>query len=150
MHNFCQGGESTSQEMCVSFLLYYPRIDVEMCLSMPIYNNIDRDYNKVFGKIQAMDFSRKSVRDDFVRKLNETYYTTMCIGRNLHPNVSDVNQTKNTSIRHTLRFPITCLYSNFRFRLYPSLVSCIYNDSITMHLPQSVFDLVNMIGENKV
>ena len=55
---------------------------------MPVYNNIDYDYTSVLKKIYAMDFSQKSVRDDFIQKLNDTRHTTMCIGQNLHPNVS--------------------------------------------------------------
>lgn len=32
-NSILQGGESTRQEMCVSFLMYYPSLDVGFCSS---------------------------------------------------------------------------------------------------------------------
>ena len=34
--NLYQGGESTRQEMCLSFLAYYPRTPMSACYSSPI------------------------------------------------------------------------------------------------------------------
>ena len=31
-----QGGQSTHDEMCLSFLAYYPRVDLSVCISQPI------------------------------------------------------------------------------------------------------------------
>ena len=34
-----QGGESTQDEMCVSFLMYYPAIDLGACSSQTTFNS---------------------------------------------------------------------------------------------------------------
>ena len=30
-----QGGEGTRDEMCLAFLLYYPKVDLTSCVSLP-------------------------------------------------------------------------------------------------------------------
>ena len=37
-----QGGPSTQDEMCLSFLAYYPSVDLSICSSLPLYNNFSR------------------------------------------------------------------------------------------------------------
>lgn len=31
----CQGGEGTHDEMCLTFLFYYPETDLSLCTTMP-------------------------------------------------------------------------------------------------------------------
>jgi len=32
---YSQGGESTSEEMCLSFIVYYPEVPINYCVSFP-------------------------------------------------------------------------------------------------------------------
>ncbi|KAK3088535.1 hypothetical protein FSP39_020262 [Pinctada imbricata] len=86
-----KGGLSTRDEMCLSFLYYYPRMDVEMCESLPIYDNINGDYRKVAQILDSMDFHNKTVVNMYLDKLNSSRYTALCRGRNLRPNESHGN-----------------------------------------------------------
>ena len=70
--------------------MYYPKMDLAYCMSTPIYTNIDSDYRKVFGKIQAMDWKNQSVVDNFIDKLNTTYYAAAYSVPNNPTNVSFV------------------------------------------------------------
>ena len=38
-HNSMQGGESTREEMCLTFLLYYPQVDLSLCISRPPFQS---------------------------------------------------------------------------------------------------------------
>lgn len=37
--SYMQGGESTQEEMCYAFLLYYPKVDLSFCYSQPPSNS---------------------------------------------------------------------------------------------------------------
>ncbi len=35
-----QGGESTLEEMCLAFPMYYPRIELNNCGSVPVFDRL--------------------------------------------------------------------------------------------------------------
>jgi hypothetical protein len=39
------GGESTQEEMCLSFPVYYPRMKLADCISFPLFDNLDQFIN---------------------------------------------------------------------------------------------------------
>ena len=79
---------ATTDEMCLAFILYYPRMDVDSCRSIPLYGNINSDYRKVETMIETADWDNKSVVHMFLAKLNTTNHAVQCQGARLHPNVS--------------------------------------------------------------
>ncbi|KAK3087968.1 hypothetical protein FSP39_012921 [Pinctada imbricata] len=80
------GGESTSQEMCLSFMFYYPRMVIDTCEAVPKFDNIDPDFTKMSKKLFHMDFTNKTVVDEYMHLLNTTRYLTYCAGATLQPN----------------------------------------------------------------
>ena len=40
---YCQGGASTNNEMCLSYIYVYPKIPLMACVSTPTYDTIDSE-----------------------------------------------------------------------------------------------------------
>ena len=77
-----QGGFSTAEEMCESFLFHYPRMELMNCLSKPLYDTFHSDSNPLkmvdtdlSGEFESMDWQNSSVVDLFKDSLAaSTYY----------------------------------------------------------------------------
>lgn len=65
-YHFClQGGYSTKQEMCLAFVLYYPRIQLAACYSMtPV-----KYFFETFGVRQFYDVDMDTVEKMFLSLL---------------------------------------------------------------------------------
>jgi hypothetical protein len=73
------GGLSTQDEMCLSFPMYYPRIDTENCFSSPTFNlfndfiekHVPNEYQQTFRDIKP-DRTAQSPLEDAMNLLNWT------------------------------------------------------------------------------
>ncbi|XP_033732845.1 DBH-like monooxygenase protein 1 [Pecten maximus] len=74
------GGLSTYEEMCLSFLLYYPRMDVEACWSVPLYQTVHNDTHLAQEQMYKWDWSKPEVRRKFDVVMNETLYRHSSFG----------------------------------------------------------------------
>lgn len=75
------GGLSSREEMCLSFLLYYPRKPLTACLSRLDYK-IPNQFagRKVFDIIRHLDWTKKDVRDAFAKDIEESNIYSSCHG----------------------------------------------------------------------
>ncbi|KAK0041049.1 DBH-like monooxygenase protein 1 [Biomphalaria pfeifferi] len=67
------GGLKTSYEMCLAFLLYYPRIDMTRCLSRTQYPAQD-----MYSTIQSYDWTNPLVRQQFIKTTEDSDVLDMC------------------------------------------------------------------------
>ena len=57
-----KGGLSTKEEMCFSFIMYYPRMDLGTCFSSPTYDAINADPYAAVEAMSKWDFDDPSMR----------------------------------------------------------------------------------------
>ena len=76
-----QGGLSTSEEMCLAFLYYYPRTSIGQCISEPLYTEVSSDAFHATDVMYSWDWTDQSVRDKFKGILRNTTYYQHCHGQ---------------------------------------------------------------------
>ncbi|KAK3586460.1 hypothetical protein CHS0354_001844 [Potamilus streckersoni] len=81
------GGLSTQNEMCASFILYYPKMELQNCISSPIYDSISNDVNKVRPLLEAYNWTSPQVREVFREKLSESSILHTCQGDKMVPQI---------------------------------------------------------------
>ncbi|XP_061164656.1 uncharacterized protein LOC133173681 [Saccostrea echinata] len=79
------GGLATTDEMCLSFLVYYPRMAVESCQSSPMYNSIHRVGYGGRPVASMFDLTSSASRTYFNIVLASTNHRTSCSGSSLTP-----------------------------------------------------------------
>ncbi|KAK3586446.1 hypothetical protein CHS0354_001828 [Potamilus streckersoni] len=79
------GGLTTRDEMCLSFVMYYPKIPLTNCLSAPIYDSIDKDERAVWTTLKAYNWTSPQVRQTFKQKVRESSIHHQCIGAQMNP-----------------------------------------------------------------
>ncbi|ESO82137.1 hypothetical protein LOTGIDRAFT_135206, partial [Lottia gigantea] len=77
------GGISTRQEMCIGFLMYYPKVDFGICASIPQYNQYLDDKTqhkpaKLRELLNARDWKNETVRAEFQKVTDETMHVMSC------------------------------------------------------------------------
>ncbi|KAK3087443.1 hypothetical protein FSP39_005971 [Pinctada imbricata] len=72
------GGFSTQDEMCVSFILYYPRMNVDMCANIPAFDNIVANFTQATAALGKLEFKNYNVVEAYLEKLNTTHYLSFC------------------------------------------------------------------------
>ncbi|KAK6195952.1 hypothetical protein SNE40_001271 [Patella caerulea] len=81
------GGLSTNEEMCLVFLMYYPRVDIGQCSSLPIYDMYlkNRPSNENVGnmikELGKMDWTNKTVQEQFSQATQQSRHFYTCIGK---------------------------------------------------------------------
>lgn len=83
-----QGGLATTDEMCLSFIVYYPRMAVESCQSAPLYDNIGRTARNGHAVASYFNWTSPSERSSFNTYLSSTKHMTHCSGAKLQPEVN--------------------------------------------------------------
>lgn len=71
--NLTFGGLSTQEEMCLSFIAYYPRMPLELCQSFPLYNTVT-DYNHVIPVLKSWNWTDPDVRSKFQTVLDKSMH----------------------------------------------------------------------------
>ncbi|XP_061164580.1 DBH-like monooxygenase protein 1 [Saccostrea echinata] len=79
------GGFSTTEEMCVSFLFHYPRINAMNCISKPLYDHLqtDSDPKQMYradltDMFLHMDWKNSTVVNQFHESLASSTYFMLC------------------------------------------------------------------------
>ncbi|OWF40136.1 DBH-like monooxygenase protein 1 [Mizuhopecten yessoensis] len=75
-----KGGLSTHEEMCEAFIMYYPRTQLDLCQSLPLYNTIDADVRNVYSIIKTWNWTDPAVRANFRSALDQSVYYHNAIG----------------------------------------------------------------------
>ncbi|OWF40133.1 DBH-like monooxygenase protein 1 [Mizuhopecten yessoensis] len=68
------GGLSTNEEMCLSFIAYYPRMHLDNCQSLPIYNTISSNFNDVRSILRSWNWTDPAVRTKFQSALDNSIH----------------------------------------------------------------------------
>ncbi|VDI67128.1 Hypothetical predicted protein [Mytilus galloprovincialis] len=74
------GGMSTGEEMCISYIYYYPRTNMSFCLASPLYDQISKDSEKAFEQLKDWNWNDKHIRQQFQQLVNNSTYNTICNG----------------------------------------------------------------------
>ncbi|XP_063401020.1 DBH-like monooxygenase protein 1 [Mytilus trossulus] len=74
------GGLSTQEEMCVSFLYYYPRTTMSLCLGLPVYDQISKDPSKAVEQFKGWNWRDNNVQHMFQDLVNNSTYRIICNG----------------------------------------------------------------------
>ncbi|KAK3101729.1 hypothetical protein FSP39_005907 [Pinctada imbricata] len=74
------GGESTSEEMCISFFYYYPRIPLSHCNSGPVFDNVPVSYSNILQYFKIYDWTNATRRAEFQNTINTSKHMTSCGG----------------------------------------------------------------------
>ncbi|KAL4218774.1 hypothetical protein ACF0H5_021361 [Mactra antiquata] len=77
------GGLSTREEMCLTFIYYYPATDISFCLSQTSFNTLNYDYNELFHVLNTADWNNQTVSDYYVDAMKRSYIYDVCMGDNL-------------------------------------------------------------------
>ncbi|XP_056009644.1 uncharacterized protein LOC130051597 [Ostrea edulis] len=77
------GGLATTNEMCLSFLVYYPQMAVEDCTSIPLYDNINVTVRRGHEIASLFDWTSQTDRSSFNKYLSSSRYLASCNGRKL-------------------------------------------------------------------
>lgn len=71
---------STGEEMCISYIYYYPIINMSFCLASPLYDQISKDSEKAFEQLKDWNWNDKHIRQQFQELVNNSTYNTICNG----------------------------------------------------------------------
>ena len=76
-----KGGFSTSNEMCFSFIYYYPRLSIEMMIAGPIYDTIPghKSRHQIVKIVEGYDWSNATVREKFQKDTNNSTLSEFCM-----------------------------------------------------------------------
>ncbi|OWF40135.1 DBH-like monooxygenase protein 1 [Mizuhopecten yessoensis] len=74
------GGFSTHEEMCEAFIMYYPRTPLDICQSVPLYNTIADNAQKVFPVIKTWNWTDPAVRANFRSALDHSVHYHYAMG----------------------------------------------------------------------
>ncbi|ESO82138.1 hypothetical protein LOTGIDRAFT_135247 [Lottia gigantea] len=77
------GGLSTREEMCIGFLMYYPKVEMGICASLPQYNQyIDiHTHHKdmqLYELLKGRDWKNETIRNDFQKITDESQHYMVC------------------------------------------------------------------------
>ncbi|XP_041368555.1 DBH-like monooxygenase protein 1 homolog [Gigantopelta aegis] len=113
LNRFTYGGLSTSDEMCLSFLMYYPKVPVFACLSVPIYSEYrstqDRSDSALRRYLQTLDWTNSTVRNEFQKHTDDSLYYLECRENHIHHKGTTENPPK---ILHPYTEPVNSACSN--------------------------------------
>ncbi|KAL3871750.1 hypothetical protein ACJMK2_039728 [Sinanodonta woodiana] len=79
------GGLSTRDEMCLSFIIYYPKVALKQCVSSPTFDSISNDQNRLFPLLSTYNWTTQHNRDQFKQKLKESSIIHVCQGDTMVP-----------------------------------------------------------------
>uniref|UniRef100_UPI00358E2581 dopamine beta-hydroxylase n=1 Tax=Myxine glutinosa TaxID=7769 RepID=UPI00358E2581 len=98
------GGFAISDEMCVNYMHYYPRTDLELCKSDPSLTHLHKFFSFLnkYGKEDICMCSQMSVNDQY-KQINWTEAKNMHLLRAFY-NISPIDVHCNTSF--ATRFPV--------------------------------------------
>lgn len=79
--NITYGGFSTSNEMCFSFIYYYPRLSIEMMIAGPIYDTIPghMSTHQLVKIVEGYDWTNATVRDKFQKDTDNSTVSEFCM-----------------------------------------------------------------------
>ena len=77
------GGYSTMEEMCVAFIMYYPKSSLTVCFSEINYS-LPEMYNSTVDWVKSLDWTVKNNIDMFVEHTKEDPVTVTCIEDNVY------------------------------------------------------------------
>jgi len=77
------GGLSTHDEMCLSFIYYYPVMKLSSCISTPNYNNFPFAMKDLKHVIDTTDWTNGTVVDYFVENIEKSDVFQYCVGEHL-------------------------------------------------------------------
>ncbi|KAL5011589.1 hypothetical protein ScPMuIL_010140 [Solemya velum] len=78
--SFTYAGYGTSQEMCLSFIMYYPRMSLGQCYSMPKYQQQGSQHHKT-PDIKSWNFRDSDTKKRFQDMVFQSDYMISCQGR---------------------------------------------------------------------
>lgn len=80
-----QGGEATTDEMCISFLFYYPRMPLDGCLADPVFDTFPEIQNKTVPEklkfFDGYDWEDRHARLLYRQNIEKTKYRASCYAR---------------------------------------------------------------------
>lgn len=79
------GGLATTDEMCLSFIVYYPKMGLDLCESVPMYNNVPRTHSHGHAVASQFNFTLESDRNKFKMLTSTTKHWAGCDGASLTP-----------------------------------------------------------------
>lgn len=71
---FTFGGLSTQEEMCLSFIAYYPRMPLELCQSFPLYDTVASDFRHVAPVLRSWNWTDPAVHTKFRTALDNSQH----------------------------------------------------------------------------
>ncbi|XP_052095209.1 DBH-like monooxygenase protein 1 homolog [Mytilus californianus] len=103
--NLTLGGEATTDEMCISFIFYYPRMPLDGCLADPIFDTIpeikDMKPPEQVKFLQGYNWKDRHARLLFRNNMEKTKYRSSCYARNpSFLNFKTVDRLRPTEVYH--------------------------------------------------
>ncbi|KAL5011591.1 hypothetical protein ScPMuIL_010142 [Solemya velum] len=74
------GGYSTKDEMCLAQIIYYPKMTLDQCYSMPMYSNLDDSTVDVVSQIESWNYTDPAVRDRYQNLASDSRHRFICEG----------------------------------------------------------------------
>lgn len=73
--------------MCLSFIVYYPKMGLDLCESVPMYNNVPRTHSHGHAVASQFNFTLESDRNKFKMLTSTTKHWAGCDGASMTPKV---------------------------------------------------------------
>ncbi|CAL1295085.1 unnamed protein product [Larinioides sclopetarius] len=105
-----QGGESTREEMCLVFLLYYPRIERFASVSVPKYDTI----NKALGTDFTKDDLKRGTFREQLSKYDWNKVNILKVENSLRYGLHDTHCYLGNGTKNSIKAPIS--YPDIKFR----------------------------------
>ncbi|XP_059144068.1 DBH-like monooxygenase protein 1 [Physella acuta] len=102
------GGLPATSEMCIVFLLYYPRTSLSRCLTSTMYKiSDDQSPQTMFDLAQTMDWTNPTVRANFQRTTDEADIRSYCWMDN-NPSLFTIKDSPKPNITQVFQPPRQC------------------------------------------
>lgn len=105
--NVTYGGYSTQEEMCEAFILYYPRVPLDICGSVPLYNKI-ASTDHLFNVIHSWNWTDPAVRANFKTALDTSNFYHFAMGSTSAVNGSLMTTHLETSYPYVEPIDTSC------------------------------------------
>ncbi|KAH3863952.1 DBH-like monooxygenase protein 1 homolog [Dreissena polymorpha] len=87
------GGPATGDEMCLSFIYYWPRMSVDYCRSIPLYNGNNTSGEYVKELTRDYNYNDDDNRRKFHASLVDSTYNATCHGERRTPQIFYAEKT---------------------------------------------------------
>ncbi|KAL4218772.1 DBH-like monooxygenase protein 1 [Mactra antiquata] len=102
------GGLSIEEEMCLSFIYYYPKMTLSNCMSQPTYDNFHVGLQDLYYAMTTADWTNKTGVDNFINKLGQSSLIQACTGEHFQEKTTPIIFQPPQNLHPYIAPPVDC------------------------------------------